>query len=116
MYFNMVTREQRAAIVENGKVVEVIVEQPNKKELVHNIYVGKVVNVLPGMQAAFVDIGEKKNGFLYRDNVLAYTLLQEEDQEKKKRNISSFITEGETVIVQVEKEGFGSKGPKLSGI
>ncbi len=112
----MATRERRAAIVEHGHVVELMVERPLQNRIVSNVYRGRVVNVLPGMQAAFVDIGREKNGFLYRDDLLSFHLLDEDEEVKKQRNISEFVKQGEEVLVQVTKEGFGTKGPRLSGI
>jgi ribonuclease G len=112
----MATRERRAAIVENGKVVELMVERTLENRIVSNVYRGRVVNVLPGMQAAFVDIGRDKNGFIYRDDLLSFHLLEEEEEKKKQRSISEFVRQGEELLVQVTKEGFGSKGPRLSGV
>ncbi|WP_368503665.1 ribonuclease E/G [Alkalihalophilus sp. As8PL] len=116
IYFNTVTRERRAAIVENGHVVELMVERPTENRIVGNVYIGRVVNVLPGMQAAFIDIGRDKNGFLYRDDLLSFHLSEEEEEIKKQRNISEFVTKGQELLVQVTKEGFGTKGPRLSGV
>ncbi|KMK74825.1 RNAse G [Alkalihalobacillus pseudalcaliphilus] len=112
----MNTKERRAAIVEHDEVVEFLIERPVEKRIVGNIFVGKVVNVLPGMQAAFVDIGSEKNGFIYRDDLMSFHLLEEDDDTKKKRNISEFVTQGEVVIVQVTKEGVGTKGPRLTSL
>lgn len=116
LYFNMATRERRAAVVENNEVVEVMIERPMEDRIVNNIYRGKVVRVLPGMQAAFVDIGREKNGFLYRDDLLSFHLSNEEEEVKKKRSISHYVTQGEEILVQVTKEEFGTKGPRLTGV
>ncbi|WP_418200317.1 Rne/Rng family ribonuclease [Alkalihalobacterium sp. APHAB7] len=116
IYFNMATRERRAAILENDKVVELLIERSVEKRIVGNVYKGRVVNVLPGMQAAFVDIGRDKNAFLYRDDLLSFQQLSLTDEEKKKKNISEFVKKGEELLVQVTKEGFGTKGPRLSGV
>lgn len=116
IYFNFATTERRAAIVENGQVAELMIERPVENRLVGNIYKGRVVNVLPGMQAAFVDIGRDKNGFLYRDDILAFQQLDVPEQEKKQKSISEFIKQGEEVLVQVTKEPFGTKGPRLTGV
>lgn len=70
--FNLVTREKRAALIENGRVTEMMIEQNEEERIVNNVYKGRVVKVLPGMQAAFVDIGRDKHGFLYRDNLLSF--------------------------------------------
>ncbi|MFC0557804.1 Rne/Rng family ribonuclease [Halalkalibacter alkalisediminis] len=114
--FNMATRERRAAVVENNRVVELMVERTIENRIVSNVYRGRVVNVLPGMQAAFVDIGRDKNGFLYRDDLLSFHLSEEEEEQKKQRSISEFVRQGEELLVQVTKEGFGTKGPRLSGV
>ncbi|MBU8905025.1 Rne/Rng family ribonuclease [Desertibacillus haloalkaliphilus] len=116
IYFNLATTERRAAITENGQVVELMVERPVENRIVGNVYKARVVNVLPGMQAAFVDLGRDKNGFLYRDDLLSFQRFDEEEEEKKKRNISEFVTKGEELLVQVTKEGFGTKGPRLTGL
>ena len=64
--------ETRAAVLEDGLLVELYVERENSERIVGNIYKGRVENVLPGMQAAFVDIGLERNAFLYVDDALAY--------------------------------------------
>ncbi|OLO40667.1 ribonuclease E/G [Alkalihalophilus pseudofirmus] len=112
----MATRERRAAIVEDDKVVELLIERSIENRIVGNVYKGRVVNVLPGMQAAFVDIGRDKNAFLYRDDLLSFQKLSVSDEEKKKKNISELVKKGEELLVQVTKEGFGTKGPRLSGV
>lgn len=114
--FNLATRERRAAIVEDGRVAELMIERTLDQRIVSNVYRGRVVTVLPGMQAAFVDIGREKNGFLYRDDLLSFHLSLEDEEKKKKRSISEFVQQGEEVLVQVTKEGFGTKGPRLSGV
>ncbi|WP_096198878.1 Rne/Rng family ribonuclease [Bacillus sp. FJAT-45350] len=116
IYFNMATTERRAAITQDGKVVEIFIERSSDNRVVSNVYKGRVVNVLPGMQAAFVDIGRDKNGFLYRDELLSFHRSDEDEERKKERNISEFVRKGEEVLVQVTKEGFGTKGPRLTGV
>jgi ribonuclease G len=116
IYLNMATRERRAAVVENGRVAELMIERTLENRIVSNVYRGRVVNVLPGMQAAFVDIGRDKNGFLYRDDLLSFHLSGEEEEKKKEQSISKFVKKGEELLVQVTKEGFGSKGPRLTGV
>lgn len=113
---NATTSERRIAIMENNQVVEFHIQQPGHQEIVGNIYSGRVVNVLPGMQAAFVDIGIKKNGFIHRDQLLSYQLKSIQDGGVQQRSISEFVHEGEEILVQVVKEGVGNKGPKLTGI
>ncbi len=112
----MLINENRLAILENKKVVEILIERPNINSIVGNVYKGKVVNVLPGMQAAFVDIGLDKNGFLYRDDLVSYQQLLETEEVKKEKSISQLITVGQEILVQVTKEGFGKKGARLTEI
>ncbi|MGD9677312.1 MAG: ribonuclease E/G [Vulcanibacillus sp.] len=100
----------RAAVLEDGHLVEFHVEKPSK-ELVGNIYVGKVVNVLPGMQAAFVDIGIERNAFLYIGDALP---IKEDETEREEINISEVLQQGQTILVQVKKEAFGNKGPRVT--
>jgi len=103
--------KSQVAIVEDKQVVEYYVEHPQTKQLVGNIYVGRVVNVLPGMQAAFVDIGQGKNAFLYIDDVLHPHL---DKQPKVKPSIAELLKPGQTIVVQVMKEPFGGKGARVT--
>ncbi|GAF64056.1 RNAse G [Bacillus sp. TS-2] len=116
IYFNMNTPERRAAIMEKDEVVEMMIERPIENRIVGNVYLGKVTNVLPGMQAAFVDIGREKNGFIYRDHLLTYHLSQKDEADKLKSSVSEYVNQGETIFVQVIKEGFGKKGPRLTSV
>lgn len=109
---NSDNRATRVAILESGKLVELYIERPLEQRIVGNLYKGVVANVLPGMQAAFVDIGLEKNAFLYVDDV--YT----EDDEKPHpahSAIDKLLKVGEEIIVQVVKEPFGTKGARVTG-
>ncbi|MCA1031910.1 ribonuclease E/G [Bacillus timonensis] len=114
LIMNVATNEKRIAVLEKGKVTELKIQQPNQIDITGNIYKGRVINVLPGMQAAFVDIGVAKNGFIHRDQLKSYQLCSDED--KKTKTISHFVHQGEEILVQVVKEGVGGKGPKLTGM
>ena len=92
----------RIGVVEDGLLAELVYERKNSMPIVGNIYMGKVVNVLPGMQAAFVDIGEDKNAFLYYG-----------DNKDEKGNIIK-PKNGSEILVQVEKAGVGKKGSVLT--
>lgn len=116
LIFNLRTTEKRAALIDGNEVVEIQVQQPAFKEIIGNIYAGRIVNVLPGMQAAFVDIGIGKNGYIHRDHLLSYHLSPLAESEKKNKGISEFAHIGQAVIVQVFKESFDNKGPKLTEI
>jgi ribonuclease G len=114
LYMNFLGTEKRIAIEEGKQIVEFISANPNAEEIVDNIYLGKVVDVMPGMNAAFVDIGLDKNGYIHRDQLLAYQ--QSDMKDKEKKTISSFVRQGEAIIVQAVKESIEHKGPKLTGL
>lgn len=116
IWMNVSGTEKRIAIKEKNKVVEFFIDRPTLKKTEGNIYIGRVIKVLPGMQAAFVDIGGKDPGFLYRDHIASYQVSTLKKSEKEKTSISKWIHEGEAVVVQVVKEGEGTKGPKLTGL
>ena len=110
---NLTAREVRAAVVENGVLQEVLIERSSRLGLTGNIYKGRVVRVLPGMQAAFVDLGLARTGFLHASDVLpppdapAATAGQEP-------NIRDVVREGDAVLVQVVKDQLGTKGARLT--
>lgn len=99
------------ALLEDGKLVEFASERSQQQTLVGSLYKGRVVNVLPGMQAAFVDIGHKKNAYLYIDDVLHPHL---EKQPKIKPSIEELLKVGQEIVVQVMKEALGGKGPRVT--
>ncbi|GAB4245179.1 MAG: Rne/Rng family ribonuclease [Thermoleophilia bacterium] len=101
--------ESRVAVLEQGKLAELFIERQERRSLVGNIYRGRVENVLAGMDAAFVDIGLGKNGFLYVDEVV---LPEESDARPKK--ITQLLKPGQVIDVQVIKDPMGSKGARLT--
>lgn len=109
--------ETRVAVIEDGKLVEMYIERPQSQRLVGNIYKGKVENVLPGMEAAFVNIGLEKNAFLYVDD--AYPNKPEADEEQSEKTLKNLtirelVSEGQEIIVQVAKEPTGTKGARVT--
>lgn len=100
----------RVGIVEDGRLVEFHLEKKGQKKLVGNIYRGRVVNVLQGMEAAFVNIGESKNAYLNVKDALPRELMY----TNQKCNISDIVKSGEEIIVQVVKEPYGNKGAKVT--
>lgn len=116
LIINGLTREKRYALLNGDKVEKLFVRQPRHESLVGNVYFGTVTKVLPGMNAAFVDIGEGKNGFLHRDKLTSFVLAKDDKAVKEKRSISSYVHQGERILVQVEKDATGTKGPRLTGI
>jgi len=111
---NIDHRVTRVAVVEYGELVEVYIERPLQHRVVGNIYKGLVKNVLPGMHAAFVDIGMEKNAFLYVDDIF-YNRTVTEKKQKSQQSIEDIVKVGEEVLVQVIKEPFGTKGARLTG-
>jgi ribonuclease G len=99
------------ALLEDGKLVEFYVERPLERERAGNIYKGRVVNVLPGMEAAFVDIGLEKNAFLHMEDLLPAHL---EKRSLVKTAISGLVRTGQHIMVQVKKEPYGSKGARIT--
>jgi ribonuclease G len=114
---NIDSLETRAACIENGILVELYIERNSNRRVVGNIYKGKVINVLPGMQAAFVDIGLERNAFLYVDDVIPTREVHgshEEDLEDiGPLSIKDVLSEGQEVLVQVTKEPIGTKGARV---
>jgi ribonuclease G len=133
LLINATPYEIRIALVEHGNLVEFYLERPVEKNLVGNIYQGKVVRVLPGMQAAFVDLGLERTGFLYVDDVRTDNRHYEASMAKNgcqsccddppeviqerlapQDSIADLLTEGQKVMVQICKEPLGSKGARLT--
>ncbi len=110
---NVTPRENRLAIVENARLQEVFIERASRKGLVGNIYLGKVGRVLPGMQAAFVDIGLEKMAFLHVSDVCLASLGLPKDYEHKQQ-INRLLQEGRSICVQVSKDPIGTKGARLT--
>lgn len=110
--------ETRVALLEDKELVEVYIERPSLEGMVGNIYRGKVSSVLPGMQAAFIDIGYEKNAFLYvGDAVVQKEFVEDEDeiyQNVKEYNIEELLRPGQEITVQVVKEPIGNKGPRVT--
>ncbi|WP_068500014.1 Rne/Rng family ribonuclease [Paenibacillus kribbensis] len=99
------------ALLEDGRLVEYAAELPRKRGILGSFFKARVVNVLPGMQAAFVDIGQRKNAFLYVDDVLHAHL---DKQPRVKPSISELLKVGQEIVVQVLKEAVGSKGARVT--
>lgn len=114
LIINIISREKRFALIKNGVVEKIYIEQPSQHSLVGNIYLGIVEKVIPGMNAAFVNFGEEMSGFLSRDKLPGHVLS--EDENKANRSISSYLHQGEKLLVQVEKDAAGTKGARLTGI
>src|SRR5210317_2184992 len=127
--------EVRIALVENGNLTEFHLQRPTEKGLMGNIYLGRVVRVLPGMQAAFVDIGLERTGFLYVDDIyvppsqrrqltsalngssVSNSVAPVEQLEKPSVQgfkIEDLISEGQEIMAQISKDPIGTKGARLT--
>jgi len=113
------TSQTRVALLENKELTELFIERQSSERITGNIYKGKVENVLPGMQAAFVDIGLDKNAFLYVKDALPNTYFDEDDElvdpgRFKDYHIDELLKVGQEIMVQVMKEPIDSKGARVT--
>jgi len=104
---NVTPQETRVAILENGVLQEVYIERSRSKGLVGNVYKGRVCRVLPGMEAAFVEVGMERAAFLHVSDIAPH-------DSASKPSISQLLTEGQDVLVQVIKDPMGTKGARLT--
>lgn len=111
-------RDLRVALLEDGELAEIYIEKVGfSNRTVGNIYRGKVSSVLPGMQAAFVDIGQEKNAFLYVSDVIPQKNFDDDDdcgQDLRGWNIEELLKPGQEITVQVAKEPIGTKGCRVT--
>jgi len=129
LIINSSPSETRVALVENGQPVEVYIERRQSADVVGNVYCGRVVRVLPGMQAAFVEIGLHRTGFLYVNDALprspdpthssdeGVSPLKTGNQGSRTQplaNIADVLKQGQEILVQVQKEPIGTKGARLT--
>ena len=106
---NFTPQETRVAVVEQGVVQELHVERTASRGIVGNLYLGKVVRVLPGMQSAFIDIGLERTAFLHVADIWS-----DRQNGEGARPIEKILTEGQSLMVQVLKDPIGTKGARLS--
>jgi len=115
---NVTPQEVRVAVVENGVLQELFIERSNRRGLVGCIFQGKVSRVLPGMQAAFVDIGLARTAFLHASDIVEAPAKEladsKEGAEKQRPDITTLLREGQEILVQVVKDPLGSKGARLT--
>lgn len=116
---NISPREARAAVVENGVLQEIFLERANKRGLISNIYKGRVSRVLPGMQAAFVDIGLERTAFLHASDIVHPAVGENGSpdlpvDEGRTPDIQTLVSEGSEILVQVLKDPLGTKGARLT--
>jgi ribonuclease G len=114
---NVTPRETRVAVVENGVLQEVLIERAGKRGLVGNIYKGRVARVLPGMEAAFVDIGLERAAFLHVSDIRPESVPLGEvaaSGDRAALAITDLVREGQELVVQVIKDPIGTKGARLT--
>ena len=116
---NVTPHETRVAVVEHGMLQEVHIERPARRRYLGNVYKGRVKRVLPGMQAAFVDIGLERTAFLHAQDVVNNDRVSADAtpagvERKPEPNIQDVLREGEDVVVQVVKDPIGTKGARLT--
>jgi len=134
---NVAEHETRVALLEDGTIAELFIERKDGTDSAGNIYKGRVQRVLPGMQAAFVDIGLSQAAFIYVDDVIGERIedvelyFNEKKQEEEngseeseeditkdvfipRKNIEGIITEGQELLVQVAKSPMGTKGARIT--
>lgn len=114
---NVTPREIRVAVVENGVLQEVFIERASRRGMVGSVFKGKVNRVLPGMQAAFVDIGLARTAFLHVSDIVmppAKELATDTGRDTTVPNITALLHDGQEVLVQVVKDPLGTKGARLT--
>jgi ribonuclease G len=110
---NVTPRETRAALLEDGVVQELHLERASSRGIVGNLYKGRVSRVLPGMQAAFIEIGLQRTAFLHASDI-AQSVNFDEAGERLESSITELLHEGDEILVQVLKDPLGTKGARLT--
>ena len=108
---NVTPSEVRAALLENGVLQEIYIERAARRGLISNIYKGRVSRVLPGMQAAFIDLGLERTAFLHASDIASPDVAEHGGEEP---NIKDLLREGDGIMVQVVKDPLGNKGARLT--
>ncbi len=111
---NVNQRESRAAVLDSGVLQEIYIERASRRGLTSNIYKGKVSRVLPGMQAAFIEIGLQRTAFLHARDIHQKVAVGNDLQDLPPGNIDDLVNEGNDILVQVVKDPLGTKGARLS--
>jgi ribonuclease G len=111
---NVSPRETRAALLENGVLQELFVERASRRGLTGNLYKGRVSRVLPGMQAAFIDIGLERTAFLHASDIVQPDDAENGDAVPRTDSIRELVSEGADILVQVLKDPLGTKGARLT--
>ncbi|MEZ5491099.1 MAG: ribonuclease G [Gammaproteobacteria bacterium] len=111
---NVTPMETRVALIDNGLLQEIFIERPSNRGRVGDIFLGKVVRVMPGMEAAFVDIGLERAAFIHTTDIIPIGPDGFEVREDGSRAIHQLLREGQSIVVQVAKDAISSKGARLT--
>jgi ribonuclease G len=111
---NASSHEARVAVVENGVVQEVFLERASRRGLISNLYQGRISRVLPGMQAAFIEIGLERTAFLHASDIVGPNHADTGLEPPRNENIRTLVAEGNDILVQVVKDPLGTKGARLT--
>jgi ribonuclease G len=111
---NVAPRENRAALIENGVLTELFVERQSRRGIVSNLYKGRVQRVLPGMQAAFIDVGLERTAFLHAADIAQPNADSTMIGAAPSEDIRGLVREGDDILVQVVKDPMGTKGARLT--
>ncbi len=119
LIINVTFNETRIAFLENGVLVEFFIEQKNGHSMVGSIYKGKAARIVPGMDAAFIDIGLEKSAFLYVGDIILDRMMYEEFDDSdfridRNERIEGVLEDGQELIVQVSREPIGQKGTRVT--
>ena len=114
MVVNVSPRETRAALLENGVLQELFIERASRRGLAGNLYKGRVSRVLPGMQAAFIDIGLERTAFLHVSDIVQPADAEGAVDAPRTDSIRELVGEGADILVQVLKDPLGTKGARLT--
>ena len=102
---NRTLEETKVAVLEDGKLSDLFIKRRESEKILNNIYKGKVQNIVPALNSAFVDIGFGKSAYLGIDDIVA---------QKNEKNIGNMIKPGQDIMVQIYKEPISTKGPKVT--
>ena len=111
---NVTAMETRVALIENGLLQEIFIERHNHRGHVGDIFYGKVIRVMPGMEAAFVDIGLEKAAFIHASDITAIDADGFETKDEEPKSIQQLLREGQFIVVQVAKDAINTKGARLT--
>ena len=111
---NFTPQETRVALLQQGVVQELHIERTNGRGIVGNVYLGRVVRVLPGMQSAFIEIGLERTAFLHVADIWSERINGNGYNNHETRPIERILAEGQSIMVQVQKDPIGTKGARLT--